>query len=500
MKRLAFLFIILIQIPTWAAEKTLTGKIIDAKTNEPLAFASIGVKGTSIGTISNSEGKYVLNVQGIAESDTVMISYIGYETYYATVKEIFYNPVVHLKPAAINLQEFQVNSEPLTVEQILERVVERYDSNYVKSTNKQKVFFHKYENAPFPDKNQIVLKRSNFVGLDEKTFNEFYDLMPKEFVEYQDAILELYEDEGKQKLVPVQAISLEESSMKDLSKVLEEKLATFFKDIEETNKTTETYYKFRTGIFSTKVGHKETPDSTWKEDLEDSINYHLSSSSLKYSMNFILKNYASLKGENWEFLNSMGKYNYTLNDLTILNDELVYDISFTPKRRGLFEGRIYVSTQSFAVLQLDYNYAPGKDNENFQLMGLGHSMKYKKGRVIFEKGAKGYYPKYIYAQQNESASIERDFTIKKKQKRFLYDKELNEIKFSTELYFDTEAYWEYLVLDREEIDAETFENVTEPKSVKFKREFAYSPEMWNSTVIAPTSELGKYKRSSSDQP
>ncbi len=479
----------------YALEKPISGKVYDAKTKQPLAFASIGVEGTSIGTISNAEGTYILNTQQIKSDDVVVVSYIGYQSFKTSAAALMKQPNIYLKPAAINLKEFQVSSRPLTVEEIIEKVIERYPENYPETSSRKKIFLHEYESAPFPNKDQIKLKKSNFVGLDKETVREFLDMMPDSFVEYQDAVVELYQSEKGNKLVPIQGISLEESATKDLEKLFEDRLATFFDDIEQTNKTTDTYYKFRSGIFSTKVGHKTTPDSTWQEDIKDSLNYHIKTDEVKGTIEFLLNDYASLDGKNWEFLQSTGKYQYKLHDLNIINDELVYEISFKPKRRGLYEGTMYISTQSFAVLQMDYAFAPGKSNENFHLMGIGHSMKMKKARVIFDQSEQGYYPKYILAQQHETASIEREFVIKKKEKRFLFDKELNEIKFSTAIQFDINNYWEVLVLENESISESVYANVTQPNSMKYKREFAFSVELWdNNTVIAPTSELQKYKR------
>lgn len=209
----------------------------------------------------------------------------------------------------------------------------------------------------------------------------------------------------------------------------------------------------------------------------------------------MLGNYANLKSKNWEFINKAQKYHYELKEITSINDELVYEISFTPRRGGLFEGVMYISMENYAILQLDFAFAEGKKNENFQLLGVGHSMNFKKGHVIFEKGKGGYFLKYLYAQQNESASIDRDFTILKKQKRFLIDKTVNTLKFEAELSFAIYSSWELLILNREPIDVAQFEKVNQPRVIKFKKEYAYTPEMWNNrTVIAPTSALKEFKR------
>ena len=208
-----------------------------------------------------------------------------------------------------------------------------------------------------------------------------------------------------------------------------------------------------------------------------------------------MKGYASLHGGNWEFISSPGKYRYKKKGVTVIGEELVYEISFRPKSRGLYEGVMYVSTSSYAIIQLDYAFKKGKDDENIHLLGFGHSMNNKTGRIIFEKGSNGYYAKYINAHKHESASIERNFSIIKKKRRWFIDKTLKEIKFDVNAFFDTYGYWEILVVEKNDIQSSDFEQVVQPKTVQFKKEYAFSSEAWNnSTVIAPSTELKKYKR------
>lgn len=60
-----------------AGRKTITGKIIDEK-GEPVIGASIVIKGTSHGTITNLDGEYTL--ADVPENSTITISFVGYKT------------------------------------------------------------------------------------------------------------------------------------------------------------------------------------------------------------------------------------------------------------------------------------------------------------------------------------------------------------------------------------------------------------------------------------
>ncbi|WP_020597274.1 SusC/RagA family TonB-linked outer membrane protein [Spirosoma panaciterrae] len=63
---------------TALAQNVITGKVIDAKTREPLPGATIVLKGTNIATITNAEGTYSLTVPNL--SGKIYISYVGFVT------------------------------------------------------------------------------------------------------------------------------------------------------------------------------------------------------------------------------------------------------------------------------------------------------------------------------------------------------------------------------------------------------------------------------------
>jgi hypothetical protein len=83
---------------------SLKGVVLDEK-NEPLPFASIFIKSTSLGTTSNSQGEFLISLQpGKYE---VVFRYLGYESVTKTI-EIKNNDVVEnvtLKPSVILLAD-----------------------------------------------------------------------------------------------------------------------------------------------------------------------------------------------------------------------------------------------------------------------------------------------------------------------------------------------------------------------------------------------------------
>jgi hypothetical protein len=62
----------------YAQSGTVSGTVIDGEFNEPMAFANIVVKGSTIGTTSDFDGKYQLELE--AGTYTLVFSFVGYQT------------------------------------------------------------------------------------------------------------------------------------------------------------------------------------------------------------------------------------------------------------------------------------------------------------------------------------------------------------------------------------------------------------------------------------
>jgi TonB-linked SusC/RagA family outer membrane protein len=60
------------------AQKTVTGKISNAKDGSPVGFATITVKGTNIATVSNADGTFMINLP--AGKTTLIVSSVGFTT------------------------------------------------------------------------------------------------------------------------------------------------------------------------------------------------------------------------------------------------------------------------------------------------------------------------------------------------------------------------------------------------------------------------------------
>lgn len=73
-----FLYILLLPYLTEAQPAKLSGKILDAATNAPLAFVSVVIKGTNTGVVTDIDGQFSFNF--LPKQAVLVISYIGYKT------------------------------------------------------------------------------------------------------------------------------------------------------------------------------------------------------------------------------------------------------------------------------------------------------------------------------------------------------------------------------------------------------------------------------------
>ena len=88
MKKLTYLlFCLILGIGMATAQTTkVTGTVISADDNEPIIGASIVVKGTMVGTVTDFDGAFSLDVPSSAK--TLVISYVGMKSQEVVIKPI----------------------------------------------------------------------------------------------------------------------------------------------------------------------------------------------------------------------------------------------------------------------------------------------------------------------------------------------------------------------------------------------------------------------------
>lgn len=131
------------------SQKEIKNKISDFGTMMPIESASIYVQNTTIGTVSNADGKFVLLVPNQFASDTLVISSIGYKSFKTLVSEFDNTQEIYLDEDIASLDEILLVAEirPKTGNDIVMKALEKLSANMPDMPYLQKGFLrHKERN------------------------------------------------------------------------------------------------------------------------------------------------------------------------------------------------------------------------------------------------------------------------------------------------------------------------------------------------------------------
>ncbi|BAX82019.1 carboxypeptidase-like regulatory domain-containing protein [Labilibaculum antarcticum] len=109
--------------------RNISGKVTNQSAKMSLPYASIGIRGKHVGTISNQDGEFALTLSSENSKDTLVVSYVGFKNFEIPVSEILNNQLeIQLKEDFISLQEVVIrNNDPRS---ILKAAINRIDINY----------------------------------------------------------------------------------------------------------------------------------------------------------------------------------------------------------------------------------------------------------------------------------------------------------------------------------------------------------------------------------
>ncbi|NJO87246.1 MAG: TonB-dependent receptor plug domain-containing protein, partial [Lewinella sp.] len=132
-KLIFFLVFSLILSTRLSAQVTLRGEVIDAIEEEPLIGASILVKGSTTGTVTDVDGTFSLKVDGLPI--VLQVSYIGYSTTEVQVFSIDQLLNIKLGDDAITTQTIEVTGQRISDKQRQAALtVETLDAIAIKQT------------------------------------------------------------------------------------------------------------------------------------------------------------------------------------------------------------------------------------------------------------------------------------------------------------------------------------------------------------------------------
>ena len=131
LKKLVFILLLAVPFAGRTQNFTISAKIQDNETNEPLSYASVGIKGKPIGTISNEQGEFDFHFSTAYQNDILVVRMLGYKNFESPIWTLLNTSIntILLERSSIELQEIVV-SDTLTGGDIFRIALSRIEQNF----------------------------------------------------------------------------------------------------------------------------------------------------------------------------------------------------------------------------------------------------------------------------------------------------------------------------------------------------------------------------------
>lgn len=118
-------------VPAVGQMLTLSGRVTDKETKEPLSYASIGLQGHPYGTVANSLGEFDFHIPPDLIGETMVISMVGYLNYTAEVSLLLKEDVNEIPLERSNtMLNALVVADSLSGGDIMQIALRRMEGNY----------------------------------------------------------------------------------------------------------------------------------------------------------------------------------------------------------------------------------------------------------------------------------------------------------------------------------------------------------------------------------
>src|SRR5690606_7266969 len=112
----------------------------DRKKEFPISYASVSVFNQPIGTITNTDGEFLLKLHPQFINDTLVVSNMGYAQVFLPANQLLDEDLIFLDPISIRIREVKVTAT--TPEKLLENIRANLENNYT-SYNKLMTGFYR---------------------------------------------------------------------------------------------------------------------------------------------------------------------------------------------------------------------------------------------------------------------------------------------------------------------------------------------------------------------
>ena len=498
MKRI-FYYLIFLKIIVLQGQK-INLQVIDSVTKDPIPFTTI-LTNFNYNTISNEEGFFrVLKSTNFSNKDSLFITCMGYNEYKVAIDKLKQS-VIELTEKTIKLNSIILTSQNLDAYEIIKKVKERIDEKYLTSYSKKKYFMRESFFQKW-DKMKMEIEKSTISELNRKFWDSIFKSIPKNDSWHTESLGHIYGDWSKenQKIEIIKAVDLADTVNEKGYERIEKKIA------EILNKKTkeDSYFKFKSGIFSTKVDREELIEESIDSIKNDSaiIKKQLEKKNIE-NENFyknrksrISKIYDGIykKGLKFEFLKKSYLYEFKIISYSYEGEVPVYRIKFKPKSsKGKYGGNIWIDSENFSIMKIEQQN--NKVLRDFSLFGISFELYYHKATLVFSNFSnKKYQLQFLESEFKFKSGIDRPIKIVEKNKYVRGRRKQNELIARINFNLDQSSKTTLIVFDDIPINEEEFSKLEEQKSFKQDKLHSYDPNYWNNySVIEPNQAIKSFK-------
>jgi hypothetical protein len=476
----------------------IKGRVLDAANKQPIPYANV-LFGEHKGVVTNEEGYFSFYTAEEKAPESIRISSLGYEMLEITPQQL-QNEVVYLVPATIELKEVFVSDKTLSPKDILRKAKEEIGNNYDLNYSKKRIFFRQSD-INYVRKFDLHVDESTIPGIDQELMDKISAEIPKVSDSYKEVLADLYGNYDSQKLQIIKAANLHNPQSTQSLTDLTDRLETLFKQNLKKN----SYLKIRSGIVGVKVSARElqeeleeskkeekkekTPEELEKEAADSQ---KILQKNTGNKINSLLGNMFWKEDATFDLFDRLNRYRYKLDGYAYIDNETVYVISFEPKWRSDFKGKIFVNTADYGIHRLEYENV--KPLKKFRLFGISALDDVYRGRLIFVKNEAGKYQlSYMEREKGESVGIDRPLTIIEKNKYVPGRRKQNELDLDLDLRMSQVERVQVVVYEQEGVQPAVYETLPKNTDFTYEKFKVYNPEFWKgNNIMEPNAAIKKF--------
>lgn len=458
--------------------------VLDSLTQNPIPFTTILLNNKQ-GWITNEEGQFQLPKQQIDKAkDTLSLSSLGYETLQIPLEHLK-DSVFYLAPKPFALKEVVLINRKLPVAEILDRLEDNVATKYELDFSKKRVFLRETGTQEFKQL-KLKVRRNSIASLNQAFWDSLLPVIPPKATWHEECLAHSYGNSTKenQKITILKALTL-----RDDDDVVFEELDVFFNDLLLKQIKKDSYIKFRSGLFSSKIDAKDmiNQDSVQKGK-EDTNNKARQFGSAKLRvLSDVFGGLYSHKELQISIIQERKKYTFELVGISFLGDTPVYEIDFKPLKKGKFKGKLFVDADRFALVRLEYQNT--ESVASFRLLKAFYNQFLKTATVQFKQLENGRYAlQYCELGRGMESGMTRPLNIIEKNKKVRGRRKQNELALDVDLHLKEITKTHLVVLEQDPFSAEAFKALKNDFDMLPEKRTTYDPTFWEGDMIIEPNE------------